>query len=128
MISIQFTGGGKLRSTIQGLSGFAKGTGAKMQTVITASVLDVLTSAVQNAPYKTGTLRRSLSHKVDTGQGEVSGYVGSNLVYSRIQEMGGQTGRNLAVNIRPKRYLQRSIESNKPRIAERFRKLKIVGG
>lgn len=128
MISIQFTGAGKLRSAIQGLNGFAKGTGQKMQIAVTASVLDVLTGAVQNAPYQTGTLRRSLSHKVDTGQGEVSGYVGSNLVYSRIQELGGRAGRGQSVNIRPKRYLQRSIESNKPRIAERFRKLKIVGG
>lgn len=128
MLSIQFTGAGKLRSTIQGLSKFTKSANAQLQTVITSSVLDVLTGAVQNAPYKTGTLRRSLTHKVDVGRNEAVGYVGSNLVYSRIQELGGQAGRGGSVNIRPKRYLQRSIESNKPRIAERFRKLKIVGG
>lgn len=128
MFSIQFTGAGKLRSTIQGLNKFSKGANAQLQIAVTSGVLDVLTGAVQNAPYQTGTLRRSLTHKVEVGQGEAVGYVGSNLVYSRIQELGGRAGRGGSVNIRPKRYLQRSVESNKPRIAERFRKLKIVGG
>lgn len=128
MFSIQFTGAGKLRSTIQGLNKFSKGANAQLQIAVTSGVLDVLTGAVQNAPYQTGTLRRSLTHKVEVGQGEAVGYVGSNLVYSRIQELGGRAGRGGSVNIRPKRYLQRSVESNKPRIAERFRKLKLVGG
>jgi hypothetical protein len=128
MFSIQFTGAGKLRSTIQGLNKFSKGANAQLQIAVTSGVLDVLTGAVQNAPYQTGTLRRSLTHKVEVGQGEAVGYVGSNLVYSRIQELGGRAGRGGSVNIRPKRYLQRSIEANKPRIAERFRKLKLVGG
>lgn len=128
MLSIQFTGAGKLRSTIQGLGKFSKTANAQLQVVVTSSVLDVLTGAVQNAPYQTGTLRRSLTHKVQVSPAEAVGFVGSNLVYSRIQEQGGRAGRNLSVHIRPKRYLQRSIESNKPRIAERFRKLKLVGG
>lgn len=128
MFSIQFTGAGKLRSTIQGLNSFTKSANAQLQVAITAGVLDVLTGAVQNAPYQTGTLRRSLTHKVEVSNKEAIGYVGSNLVYSRIQELGGRAGRGGSVNIRPKRYLQRSVESNKPRIAERFRKLKLVGG
>jgi phage gpG-like protein len=128
MFSIQFTGAKQLRSAIQQLNKFAKGSNAQLQTIMMASVLDVLTGATQNAPYKSGTLRRSLTPKVEVGNSEIVGYVGSNLVYSRIQELGGRAGRGGSVNIRPKRYLQRSVESNKPRIAERFRKLKLVGG
>lgn len=127
MFSIQYDKG-KMKSLVQGLNGFVAGSPQRLKIAITAGVLDVLTDATQNAPYQTGTLRRSLTHKVDSSPRQAIGYVGSNLEYSRIQEMGGQTGRNHSTRIRPKRYLARAIDSNKAKISERFRKMKIIQG
>lgn len=127
MFSIEYDKG-KMRSLIQGLNGFVAGTPQRLKVAITAGVLDVLTDATQNAPYQTGTLRRSLTHRVDSSPQQAIGYVGSNLEYSRIQEMGGQTGRNHSTRIRPKRYLARAIDANKSKISERFRKMKLIQG
>lgn len=127
MFSLEYDKG-KMRSVIQGLNGFVTGTPQRLKVAITAGVLDVLTDATQNAPYQTGTLRRSLTHRVDSSPREAIGYVGSNLKYSRIQELGGQTGRNKSTHIRPKRYLARAIDSNKAKISERFRKMKLIQG
>ena len=43
--------------------------------------------AVKNAPYKTGTLRRSITIDPPLPTNRVT--VGSNLIYSRIQDIGG---------------------------------------
>lgn len=47
--------------------------------------------AIENAPYKTGTLRRSIITDVDSDRAKI----GTNLPYARIQEFGG--------TIRPKK-------------------------
>ena len=63
--------------------------------------LAVRNSAGRKAPFLTSTLRRSLTHKTDKnaiydykekGKGQMI-TIGSNLVYARIQEFGGRTGR-----------------------------------
>lgn len=127
MISIEYDKG-KMRSIISGLKGFSKAGIQQMKVVVTASILDIQTAAAVNAPHKKGILRKGITHDIESSANEVVGLVGSNIAYARIQEMGGDTGRNKSVHIRPKRYLARAIESNKGKIAERFRKLKIVQG
>lgn len=46
---------------------------------------NIRTKAVTNAPYKTGTLRRSILSDVTADIGKV----GTNLPYARIREFGG---------------------------------------
>ena len=125
MFSIQYDKG-KMKSVIQGLRQGSKAVPGGLRIAITASVLDIQGDAAINAPYQRGILRKGISHKVESAGGFVTGYVGSNIAYARIQEMGGQTGRNHAVRIRPKRYLGRAIDSNKPKIRERLRKIGII--
>lgn len=63
--------------------------------------LEVRNRAGTKAPYKTGTLRRSLTQKTHSdaiyehsSNGKTQSVaVGSNLAYARIQELGGRTGR-----------------------------------
>jgi phage gpG-like protein len=40
---------------------------------------------------RTGRLRRSITSKVTSGAGQFTGIVGTNVVYAKIQEFGGQT-------------------------------------
>lgn len=127
MFSIEYDRG-KMKSVIDGLKAGAKTLPGAVRVAVTASVFDIQGQAAINAPYKRGILRKSINHKVDVSQGVVTGFVGSNLAYARIQEMGGQTGRNHATRIKPTRYLERSINSNKPKIRERFRKMGVIKG
>lgn len=62
--------------------------------------LEARGAAASKAPYKTGTLRRSLTsknsnaiYKYSEKGGRQQMEIGSNLVYARIQEFGGRTGR-----------------------------------
>lgn len=100
--------------------------GAKM--VIMDSLLDIQTTAKTPGyvPVKTGTLKRSITHKVADLSSQIIGYIGSNLVYAAIQEYGGQAGRNKSVNIRPKYYLTRAINTNLDKIKKRFAALRII--
>lgn len=125
MLTIEYDKG-KLRSLVTVLADSQRVVGAQLKIAVTASVLDVQSQAAINSPYRRGVLRKSISHKVESSSNETVGFVGSNLEYARIQELGGQTGRNHATTIRPKRYLTRSIESNKQKISARLNKLKIV--
>ncbi len=85
------------------------------------SLLDVHSDAVKLAPYKSGTLRRSLNSLVSQNGKQLEGAVGSNLVYARIQELGGDTGRNHKTHITGKFYLTGAVEKNKDKIAKRFK-------
>lgn len=127
MFSIQYEKG-KMKSVIDGLKQGSKAIPSNLKVAITASVLDVQGDAAINAPYQRGILRKGISHDVESSHGYVTGFVGSNIAYARIQEMGGETGRNHATHIRPKRYLGRAIDSNKPKIRERLRKIGIING
>lgn len=127
MLSIEYDKG-KMSSLVKGLSNFAQTAQNQIKIVVTASVLDIQTGAAINAPYKRGILRKGISHDVEISGLSVVGIVGSNVPYSRIQEKGGNTGRNHATYIRPKRYLGRAIDSNKAKISERFRKMKLIQG
>lgn len=127
MFSIQYDKG-KMKSVIQGLRSGAKAAPGMIRVAVTASVLDIQGDAAINAPYQIGILRKGISHDVETSNDTVIGLVGSNIAYARIQEMGGKAGRNHATFIRPKRYLGRAIDSNKPKIRERLRKIGLIKG
>lgn len=60
----------------------------------------------------TGTLRRSIvaSPAVPIGPGVWRATVGGTVIYARIQELGGQTGRNHATTLPPRPYLRPAAE------------------
>jgi phage gpG-like protein len=64
---------------------------------------EMQTDGVRDAPYDTGNLRRSIS----TELGKTDVKVGSDLVYARIQDLGGSTKRG---TIKGKRYLTGALE------------------
>lgn len=53
--------------------------------IIARAVAEIHSEASRNAPYDTGTLRRSLLMDIKPDKGKV----GSNLPYAKIQEFGG---------------------------------------
>ena len=92
--------------------------------------LDIRNAAGTKAPFKTGTLRRSLTQKTNSAAiydyakngGVQQVAVGSNLVYARIQEFGGRAGRGHAVKIRARRFLRPPFE-----VMKRGKGSKILG-
>lgn len=53
------------------------------------AILFVKSEAMKRAPVKTGHLRRSLQHGVSASKSSASGYVGSDVAYAAIRELGG---------------------------------------
>ena len=66
-----------------------------------------------NAPVLTSALRNSMKVDVQSVNGKAEAEISVNVVYARIQEFGGQTGRNHAAHINGKHYLGNAIESEK---------------
>lgn len=69
----------------------------------------------------TGRLRRSITAKVreeNTNQFVLS--FGTNVVYGRIHEYGGQTGRKHAVTLRPRPFLGPTMEKEFPAFRDRL--------
>ena len=93
-----------------------------LNTAMTAGVQEVQLKAKQGAPVRTGNLSRSIRYKVSNEGGGVAGVVGTNVVYARIQEMGGWTGRGYASFIKPRFYLEDAVQSSADYIREQFRK------
>lgn len=60
----------------------------------------------------TGTLRRSIvaTPAAPAGPGRWVATVGGTVIYARIQELGGQTGRNHATTLPPRPYLRPAAE------------------
>lgn len=100
----------------------------KLSQIIEMSMLDVQTTSKQPGyvPVKSGTLKRSITHKTVANDLQVIGYIGTNLVYARIQEFGGSTGKNGTGRIQGKFYMTRAIEVNKGKIKSRFKNMLIV--
>lgn len=109
-------------AAFKGLKGMNAQVKKALFEAVTSSVLDIQTKAktAGYAPYKTGTLRRSITNKVVSVTDGVVGYVGSNLVYARIQEYGGETGRNKRTIIKGKHYLSRAVRDNKDNVQKKF--------
>jgi phage gpG-like protein len=75
------------------------------------------TSAPGSAPdLVSGDLRRSVQvdDMLSLGQGRYSTQVGPTIVYGRIQEFGGQTGRNHATTLPPRPYVAPALEKMTP--------------
>lgn len=94
-------------------------------------------------PYKTGNLKRSITHNVDRQAKQVIGEVGTNLIYAPIQEFGGTIRargdylvfridghwvKTKSVRITGKRYLGRAVDDSKSRIQKRFQAIQIMRG
>jgi len=69
---------------------------AVLNKLLRKSVLLVQNEAKKNAPFETGSLRRSITHEVKN----LTGTVGTDLVYARIQEEGGD------ITPKTKKYLR----------------------
>ena len=111
---------------------------------LAATMLDIQTTSKRPGyvPYKTGTLKRSITHDITERADKLIGTVGSNLVYARIQEYGGtilpKKGKYLRfmvngswvavkqVTIKPKLYLTRAIKDNVPGLRKRLKALEII--
>lgn len=127
MVTIRYNKG-QMDNFKKSLEGARKRMMQGAKTIIKSSILDVMTTAKLPGyvPYKTGNLRRSINEKMDVGETKIIGYVGTNLDYARIQEFGGQTGRNHATKITGRFYFTRSIKDNTQKIKDRFTRLKII--
>lgn len=87
-----------------------------------ASALEIQSTSKKPGyvPYKTGNLRRSITHRLKSSSGRISAIFGSNLDYAAIHEFGGNAGRNGSVKIKAKKYIQRAIGDNTKNARERI--------
>lgn len=73
-----------------------------------ANLQDAVSQSVQRAPYKTGSLRRSISYKIDSVEGgNVQGHFGADMPYARITELGGTIPAHV-VQVRSRKVLYNS--------------------
>lgn len=73
--------------------------------------------AVQNAPVLTSALRNSIrTESRKTGNG-AEAEIGPHVIYGRIQELGGYTGRGHKTKIVGKFYLSRAVEEKKGEVS-----------
>lgn len=91
---------------------FVKQFPSLVETKITQAIwrtgLRVEGDAKKQAPYETGTLRRSINTQKPVKSGKmIKGKVGTNITYAPHQEYGTKRG------IRPKRYLSGAVEMNR---------------
>lgn len=75
------------------------------------SALIVQNRAKISAPYKTGNLRRSITHKIDNG---VTAKVGTDVVYARVREYNTKR--------LPNGYLRPALNDSQKEIVEIFEK------
>lgn len=78
----------------------------------------IMTKAVMNAPVKTSNLRNSFrieSRKLASG---AEAEVGPHVIYGRIQEFGGLTGRGHKTKITGKHYLQKAVNERRVKAVE----------
>ena len=108
------------------------------------TMLDIQTTAKSSGyvPYQTGNLKRSITSRVELGKTQITGKIGSNLVYAGIQEYGGtikpRNGKYLKfkgnngwvsvkqVTIKGKFYMTRAIKDNMAKFKKRLGKLQIA--
>lgn len=133
----------KLKKFAESLEGVKKRVKDEIFEAVTDSVLLVQTTSKRAGyvPYKTGNLKRSITHDVERGAKQVAGTVGTNLIYAPIQEYGGvirakrdylvfringQWVKTKSVRLPGRRYLGRAVDDNKARIQKRFQAIKIM--
>jgi len=126
MLQIKFNKGSY--DAIVSLKDYENGEGFRrgMEIAMENSLLRVQGQASTFAPFQTGNLKRSITHTSETAGKTMTGHVGSNLVYARIQEQGGYAGRGHRVHITGRFYLKRAVEDSRAFIQEQFRKWLII--
>lgn len=88
--------------------------------VLTKAVIKISGEGTQNAPVKSGTLRRSITQfarsdgKPTGSGGSVQAKVGSKVHYAKYQEMGTRY-------IKPKKFLYDAIQRNRKFITDSFK-------
>lgn len=127
MVSIKYNSD-QLGKFLRDLSGLTNGFRKQVTMVIFDSLLGVVDLAKRPGyvPYKTGTLKKSITFALNPNGKDIVGYVGSNLDYAAIQEFGGDTGRNKKTHIVGKFYLTRAIKDNEEKIAKRWKALQMI--
>lgn len=78
---------------------------------------DLKSNAQRKAPFKRSHLRRSITarHRF------LQSVVGSNLVYARIQDLGGMAGRGLKSKIKGNKYLTKAFKAIEDKLEKYFR-------
>ena len=135
----------EIKIALKNLSEIPKQAMAGITNAVQDSMLEIQSTAKSPGyvPYKSGNLKRSITQKVEaTPLKRVTGTIGSNLEYARIQEFGGvirpKTGKYLRflgnngwvsvkqVTIRPKFYMTRAIKDKLPNLIRRLKALNIL--
>ena len=118
VINVEIKGADELISKLRQLDKGIRGAVAKEAVEEGAAV--IMGKAIFNAPVKTGTLRNSFRIESRTiGEGAEAEF-GPHVIYGRIQEFGGYTGRNHSVYITGKHYLTNAIEEKKDQAAKKM--------
>ena len=86
---------------------------------VNAGGIQIENKARINAPVKTGALRNSAKTIVrNTAHGAEAEIGFRGLSYARIQEFGGNAGRNRSVHITGKHYLEHAIEETRTLVVD----------
>ena len=117
---------------------------SRLEAATTAAALIVENAAKNNAPYVTGTLKRSIDHQTKEKSVEkVVVVVGTNVEYAAIQEFGGTiTAKNApnlvfqtadgewhsvpSVEIPAQPYLRPALDENREKVKDKIREV-LVG-
>ncbi len=121
----------KFKYSEKDFNNFKKNLASGVRMAAEDTLQDIKTTAKSPGyvPVRTGTLKRSITHKTEvamSGGTMTIGSIGSNLEYAAIQEFGGQTGRNRSVFITGKLYLTRAINKNLASLKRRLAAIKLI--
>lgn len=116
----------RLKKAIDNIEGMYSKLNDALYQAVSATVMEIQTKSKEYSPYKSGTLRRSIDKNVERSAQQIIGKVGTNVVYARIQELGGTTGIKKSVVIKAKHYLTRAIQEIAPKLNDKFRKLMAI--
>jgi len=125
-------------SLMRKLAGKVEEYDGKLEAAVTSAALIVENEARNKAPYKTGTLKRSVDHEtVEKSSERVVVAVGTDLEYAAIQEFGGtiesKSGYLVfqtedgewhsvsSVQIPAKPYLRPGLDENKDKVIKEIR-------
>lgn len=108
-MSFQITGTSELLANLRRINEGVRSQAAREAVEEGAAVIQY--QGMANAPVRTSALRNSFRIESRTsGQGAVA-EVGPHVIYARIQEFGGHTGRGHKTYINGKHYLERAVEA-----------------
>lgn len=141
MLKIAFDQG-KFEKMVKAIHGAPNEIKEGMRVAMESSLMEVHGKSVQNSPFKTGNLRRSLQWKSEVGTNKIVGAVGTNLIYARMQEFGGTIVAKSAkflvfkgsrgwasvkkVVVPAKHFLGKAITDSRESIRQRFSRIQAI--